>query len=243
MAAGFKTASEAVTKFYWKSSTYRAHENGQNPFKPDDAIEYARAFNVSPAWLISGNEISYDAHGKQLKSLPKIESLPDRARNFTLSNSRLNIDKNVIDMLEIYINGRISEGIWREAPLSDSSNIRIASPFPVDLNYPAEAQYDLIIDDSSLDGFAREGDCLRCLDAKVLTDFPQDGDLVVAQRRKNDLIETTVKRVRRLGERLELWPERQEQVHASKVLVIDTFDNENEVKIVAKVLWAYRKAV
>lgn len=242
LAAGFKTASQAVKKFHWKSSTYRAHENGQNPFKPDDATEYARAFNVSPVWLLSGDDISQDSYGKKLKYHAEIDSFSHHATNFNLTSRDLNTNNNTIDMSRIYINGRISEGIWREAILSDISNVKIVSPFPVDLNYPADAQFDLVVEDNSLDGFARNGDFLRCIDARVLNDFPQDGDLVVLRRIKNDLIETTVKRVRRLGERLELWPEREEEVHASKVVVIDKFNNQIEFNIIAKVLWAYRKA-
>ena len=56
--AGFKTASAAIEKLNWNSSTYRAHENGQNNFKVDNAKIYAEAYGVSPSWLMIGDETS-----------------------------------------------------------------------------------------------------------------------------------------------------------------------------------------
>jgi len=55
-AAGFATATEAIEYFGWKSSTYRAHENGQNNFKAEDAGVYSRAYGVSAAWLLLGED-------------------------------------------------------------------------------------------------------------------------------------------------------------------------------------------
>jgi phage repressor protein C with HTH and peptisase S24 domain len=53
--AGFKSAREAAIKNRWKPSTYASHENGQIPEVPRDAaIIYARAFKVSPSWILTG---------------------------------------------------------------------------------------------------------------------------------------------------------------------------------------------
>lgn len=53
-AFGFSSARSAAQAFGWKESTYGAHENGQNGFNPETARKYARAFNVSAAWLLTG---------------------------------------------------------------------------------------------------------------------------------------------------------------------------------------------
>lgn len=55
-AAGFKSATAAIEKFNWLSSTYRAHENGQNNFKVSDAEKYAKAYGTSTAWLLVGDD-------------------------------------------------------------------------------------------------------------------------------------------------------------------------------------------
>lgn len=55
-AAGYKTATAAVEHFNWPSSTYRAHENGQNNYSPVIAQLYANAYDVSAAWLLLGDD-------------------------------------------------------------------------------------------------------------------------------------------------------------------------------------------
>ena len=55
IAAGFVSATDAIEYCGWKSSTYRAHENGQNNFKIEDASRYSKAYGVSAAWLLIGD--------------------------------------------------------------------------------------------------------------------------------------------------------------------------------------------
>lgn len=52
--AGFETAADAARRFDWQLVTYRHHENGTRGFKQSAAIRYARAFRVSPEWLLFG---------------------------------------------------------------------------------------------------------------------------------------------------------------------------------------------
>ena len=52
--AGYRTATAAIDACGWASSTYRAHENGQNGFKVDDAKHYGEAYGVNPSWLLLG---------------------------------------------------------------------------------------------------------------------------------------------------------------------------------------------
>ena len=54
LKAGFRTATAAIDHFGWGNSTYRAHENGQNNFKIEDAKIYGEAYAVSPSWLLLG---------------------------------------------------------------------------------------------------------------------------------------------------------------------------------------------
>ena len=56
IAAGFATATDAIEYCGWRGSTYRAHENGQNNFNAEYATLYAKAYGVSAAWLLIGEE-------------------------------------------------------------------------------------------------------------------------------------------------------------------------------------------
>ncbi len=52
--AGFATATEAASRFGWKGPTYLGHENGSRGVTASAAKAYARAFRVSPEWLMFG---------------------------------------------------------------------------------------------------------------------------------------------------------------------------------------------
>jgi transcriptional regulator with XRE-family HTH domain len=72
--AGYKTATDAIEKLKLISSTYRAHENGQNNFNIAAAEKYAKAFGVSAAWLLIGVETEENTK-KKTNKLSKYDNL------------------------------------------------------------------------------------------------------------------------------------------------------------------------
>ena len=64
--AGYNTATQAIDLFGWRSSTYRAHENGQNNYGVEEAKAYAKAYGVTPSWLLIGDtkDTSQSSTGK-----------------------------------------------------------------------------------------------------------------------------------------------------------------------------------
>lgn len=54
VAAGFPSATKAAEAIGAGISTYRAHENGQNNFSPEEAERYAKRFGVTAAFLLTG---------------------------------------------------------------------------------------------------------------------------------------------------------------------------------------------
>jgi phage repressor protein C with HTH and peptisase S24 domain len=58
LAAGFKHASDAATRYHWKQAGYRHHENGTRSIGDDDADRYAAAFS-RPGRKITGKDIMY----------------------------------------------------------------------------------------------------------------------------------------------------------------------------------------
>lgn len=54
LKAGFRTATATIEECCWNSSTYRAHESGQNGFKTEYAKNYGEAYGESPSWLLLG---------------------------------------------------------------------------------------------------------------------------------------------------------------------------------------------
>ena len=54
LKAGFSSATKAADAIGVSHSTYRAHENGQNDFGPEEAAIYGRKFGVSASYLLTG---------------------------------------------------------------------------------------------------------------------------------------------------------------------------------------------
>lgn len=143
----------------------------------------------------------------------------------------------------VSIIGVVSAGLWREAALKNQYALKPSpSLIPADPRYPAEAQYDYKVEGNSLNKFAADGDYLCCVDFEIANLDINDGDLVVVERAKgDDLIETTAKRVQRNGSRYELFPETNDPQWRHEPWIIDTAkDNDQTIKFIAKVLWAYR---
>lgn len=82
---------------------------------------------------------------------------------------------------------------------------RINNPPPPDPRFPADVQFDLVVEGSSLDKLAREGDLIRCIDIKRAGINVASGDIVVIERRRGERAELLAKRVLRQGESIELW--------------------------------------
>ena len=90
IAAGFATATDAIEYCGWKGSTYRAHENGQNNFKVDDADRYGKAYGVSIALLLIGDDNqSSSNNAKNSKPLKRtkgcsLTTCPEKIQALTL---------------------------------------------------------------------------------------------------------------------------------------------------------------
>lgn len=54
--AKYPSAAKAAAALGVSASTYRAHENGQNEFSPEEAERYGRKFGVSAAYLLTGEQ-------------------------------------------------------------------------------------------------------------------------------------------------------------------------------------------
>lgn len=70
VAAGYSSASAAARAHGWGVSTYIAHENGQNDYRPDQAQEYAKAFKSSAEWLLWGRNPPSSGIDAELRQLP-----------------------------------------------------------------------------------------------------------------------------------------------------------------------------
>ena len=68
--AGYPKSLDAVNAFGFTGSTYYAHENGSRGFDFETAEKYARVFNTSAQWLLSGKGTAPGDKGNTLTPPP-----------------------------------------------------------------------------------------------------------------------------------------------------------------------------
>lgn len=73
IARGFRSVKEAVDFFGWVYESYVQHENGLRGIKKQ-AFKYAKAYNVSPGWLLTGEGVGPDGNANSIDA--KIQHLP-----------------------------------------------------------------------------------------------------------------------------------------------------------------------
>jgi hypothetical protein len=230
VTAGFYKASDAIKKFGWKASTYRAHESQQNQFDAATALNYARAYGVNAGWLLTGEgEMSVRYKDAASRAAGQTMRLQERPASFDA---------------RIPIRGAVASGVWIEERLiGDSSESFRASPFPPDPAYPVDSQDDFTVGGSSFNKIAQPGDNLRCVDLHAAGLEAADGDLVILERRaSNGLIELSARRMRRAGEVIEFWAESTDPMWRSPIIVSHGLSADGlETRVLAKVIWKYMK--
>ncbi|WP_424362806.1 hypothetical protein [Methylocystis parvus] len=113
-------------------------------------------------------------------------------------------------------------------------------PNAPDPRFPPDAQFDLVVEGSSLDKLAREGELLRCVD--VSSASVASGDIVVIERLRGDSLELLGKRALLQGEDLELWSESTLDYWREPVIRQGRPDGPAaDVRIIGKVLYAHRR--
>lgn len=133
--------------------------------------------------------------------------------------------------------GEIAAGVWLEIPESQDMEYERV-PVAPDPRYVVESQYALRIRGHSVNRVAKDGATIVCVDVLTAGIEVKDGDLVIVERRRGALVETTIKRVRKAKGGLELWPESDDPSHQEKLTLVHR-RGEAEVAIKALVVGVY----
>lgn len=209
-SARFKTAIEAASYLGVPQATYAHHERGTRKVKPDEMERYAKAFRVSPSWLMFGEGDSGIAAGTEPAPLAPVPTITT-----------------------LMIVGDVAAGVWRSA-VSDAMD-PVPYNVPVDPRFSREGQFLLRVVGSSINRQAQHGALVRCLDVYHAPREPRHDDWVIVRRMRGGDAEKTVKRLRVLpnGER-QLWPDSTDPAFQEPI-IIDARDGD-EVQICAFVL-------
>lgn len=102
--------------------------------------------------------------------------------------------------------GEVAGGVWAEVHDNQDGEFERV-PVAPDPRYPVNAQYALKVRGNSVNKVAADGTIVICVDVVAGDVELRDGDLVWVERRRGDLVEATIKRLRKGKDGPELWPE------------------------------------
>jgi SOS-response transcriptional repressor LexA len=202
----FATAKEAATYLGVPQPTFAHHEKGTRGIKPGELERYAKAFKVSPEWLMfgTGDAPTDSAKSRQPASVPEF----------------------------LEIKGEVAAGIWAE--VDGDAFEPVTSDIPPDPLFQTKGQFLLKVRGTSINRKASPGSLVRCLDAFAAPREPKEGDWVIVRRQRGDTFETTVKQLRMVDGRPMLFPDSTDERYQEPIPV-GPHDGE-EVLVAAFVL-------
>ena len=210
----FETAAEAASAMGVNYQTYAAHENGSRGLRRDAALKYAKFFNVSLEFLLTGRKST-------------------NARNDVMSRNA-----PIVDGEGMPVKGFVRAGIWQEsyAPENEIASL----PISADARFPRHLQFALEIKGDSINRRARDGEFAVCVEWHGPVN---PSEVVVVERRRAGLFEATIKVVEALdADAMRLAPDSENPAHKPIVVRKSDMRDGEEIAIVGKVLGYYRKA-
>lgn len=132
--------------------------------------------------------------------------------------------------------GKVQGGNWREVDEDVTDTRKV--PVRNDPRYITLRQYALEVLGDSMDKVFPGGQFIVCVPWADTGRALKHGDLVVAERQKNDHVEATVKRVRVVNGKILLMPE-STNPRFQKPLPLDDGDSHEEVKVTGLVIGRY----
>ena len=196
--AGYATAADAIAARGWNKTTYYQHENGTRPPGKSALLKYSRAYRVSLDFLLKGVESHNRVGPASIRHIPVVAVA--------------------------------QAGVWSEPDIAGAQISKLAViPVVYDDHYAPEYQFAVLIEGNSINRIEPSGGYIICVATEGYPgagDFKNlDGKLVCVERHQGDLIETTIKRLKLNGKRVELWPDSTDQKHQEPIPLQDRGKN------------------
>lgn len=136
----------------------------------------------------------------------QLEELPRIAEYLGISLMQLS---TIAEMLVgsygfVPVRGAVAAGVWREPALFDE--ITEHYRMTIDPKWPSDAVFMVRVTGQSINRRAAAGDLALCLSCSAAPREIADGDWLVVERRRDQLVERTIKRAKQTPAGVELWP-------------------------------------
>lgn len=136
--------------------------------------------------------------------------------------------------------GEIAAGLWLDLDGFEDREYE-QHPIPFHPGYPEDAQYGLIVLGTSINNIAKAGEVLQCVDIGISGLAPQNGDLVVVERKRAGQKEVTAKVYKRKGKLIELAPDSSDSRWTTPLTYDPTTPvQDEEITIIAVVYAVYK---
>lgn len=135
--------------------------------------------------------------------------------------------------------GEVQAGIWREAEVADEPK---HPPLPIgpDSIYAGKKQFALRVRGTSMNRIVQDGAYIVCVSWADLGRSPRDRELVVVERRRDGLVETTMKRILVQNRKVFLVPDSDDPRWQSPIELDGGLEND-EIVITALVVGKYER--
>lgn len=101
--------------------------------------------------------------------------------------------------------GEVQAGVWREVDAVDENKYPPINMGP-DPRFPPASQFAVLVQGTSMNRLFPPGSFIVCVEWATVGRDPKDGDIVVVERRRDGMVESTVKKVGVLNKKLVLMP-------------------------------------
>lgn len=141
--------------------------------RPRKIIELARALKTTPEYLLTG-EYPPSGNAVALPAKSHADDATERKPSY------------------VRVVGEVAAGQWREVTYSDFDEFNI--PVVIDCRWNPQDVFALVVKGNSINRQAKDGSYVVCLQAYAAPRGMKDGDWIVVERVRGDLVETTVKK-------------------------------------------------
>lgn len=208
---GFETAADAARAFGWTESTVRHHENGTRRANWQWAQKYARAYGVTPEYIMAG------------KGKP--------SEDVTLGVEQTPVTVNVY--------GEVAAGLWFEDDGWHTPRYDRIPVVPMRYKSVEQSAWKVIGPSMDLRGIVDGGYIITVPYWEVRRGI-QDADLVVVERRDGSKIERTVKEVLVYPDRTEFWPRSTAPEFQQPIVIPRDRDHDSQVEVIGLVVGFYK---
>jgi transcriptional regulator with XRE-family HTH domain len=134
--------------------------------------------------------------------------------------------------------GEVQAGVWRETEIADEPK-HGSLPIGLDPRYSGKRQFALVVRGESMNRVVQDGAYIVCVSWADLGRAPRDNDLVVVERRRDGMVETTVKRIKLQDKKVWLTPDSDDPRWQAPI-VFDGGLEHDEIVITALVVGKYQ---